>query len=154
MLLTEWIRVCLQCFDTVGWASGRAPGLWKLNDEVLVWLSVWSEVHTVCMWWSSQCHCCLKIPSALASFKSTLVLTFWFRLTQVVLVKRLFNKCSSREITGFPSKFTKFVLCQIYLPPPLRRYCCKFRTLCFCGYCSVLGYLDIFCCHFLIVGSP
>jgi len=41
--------LCLQCFDTVGWASGRASGLYKLSDEVLVWLSVWGEVQIVCM---------------------------------------------------------------------------------------------------------
>jgi len=29
---------CLQCFDTVGWASGRASGLYRLSGEVLVWL--------------------------------------------------------------------------------------------------------------------
>jgi len=46
---------CLQCFDTVGWVSGRASGLKKLGDEVLVWLSVWSEVQIVCIW-SSWCH--------------------------------------------------------------------------------------------------
>ena len=34
---------CLQCFDTVGWAAGRASGL---SGGVLVWLSVWSEVQT------------------------------------------------------------------------------------------------------------
>jgi len=28
----------------------------KLSDEVLVWLSVWSEVQMVCTW-SSWCHC-------------------------------------------------------------------------------------------------
>jgi len=38
------------CFDTVGWASGRSSGLQKLSDEVLMWLSVCSEVHIVCMW--------------------------------------------------------------------------------------------------------
>jgi len=42
----------LQClhrqrFDTVGWASGRASGLEKLSDEVLMWLSGWSEVQIV-----------------------------------------------------------------------------------------------------------
>jgi len=37
----------LQCFDTVGWASGRVSGLYKLSDEVLVWLSVWSLVQIV-----------------------------------------------------------------------------------------------------------
>jgi len=34
----------LHGFDTVGWVSGRASSLLKLTDEVLVWLSVWSEV--------------------------------------------------------------------------------------------------------------
>jgi len=28
---------CLQCFDAVGWASGRASGL--MSDEVLAWTS-------------------------------------------------------------------------------------------------------------------
>jgi len=36
-----------------------------------------------------------KTPSFLASFKSKLVLPFWYRLTQVVLEKRLLNGCSS-----------------------------------------------------------
>jgi len=38
------------CFDTVGHASGRASRLQKLSDELLVWLSVWSEVQIVCTW--------------------------------------------------------------------------------------------------------
>ena len=83
----------LQCFDTVGWASGRASGLYRLNDEVLVWLSVWSEVQIVYIW-SSWCHCHPKTPSSLASFKSRLVLPFWYRLTQVVLETRPLNSCS------------------------------------------------------------
>jgi len=36
-----------------------------------------------------------KTPSSLASFKSKLVLPFWYRLTQVVLEKRPLNECSS-----------------------------------------------------------
>ena len=32
--------MCLQCFDTFGWAAGRVSD----PDEVLVWLSVWSKV--------------------------------------------------------------------------------------------------------------
>jgi len=36
--------MCLQCFDAVGWAAGRASGL-KLSGGVVAWLSVWSEVH-------------------------------------------------------------------------------------------------------------
>ena len=45
--------ICLQCFDTVSWASGR------MSDEVLMWLCVWSEVQIVCIW-SSWCHCIPK----------------------------------------------------------------------------------------------
>jgi len=36
-----------------------------------------------------------QTPSSLASFKSGLVLPFWYRLTQVVLEMRLVNRCSS-----------------------------------------------------------
>jgi len=45
-------QISLQCFDTVGWASGRASGLYKiiLSDDVLVWLSAWSKVRIVCLW--------------------------------------------------------------------------------------------------------
>ena len=34
-----------------------------------------------------------KTPSSLASFKSRLVLPFWYRLTPVVLEKRQLNGC-------------------------------------------------------------
>ena len=63
-----------------------------LSDEVLVWLSVWSEVQIVCVW-SSWCHCHPKTPSSFALFKSRLVLPFWHRLIQVVLEKRPLNGC-------------------------------------------------------------
>jgi len=36
-----------------------------------------------------------KTPSSLASFKSRLVLPFWYKLTQAVLEKRPLNRCSS-----------------------------------------------------------
>jgi len=65
LLLLLLCSVCLQCFDAVGWAAGRTP----------------SGFH---------CH---SLP--LASVKSRLVLPFWYRLTQVVLVKRPLNGCSS-----------------------------------------------------------
>ena len=66
------------------------PACKILIDEVLVWLSLWSEVQTVCIW-SSWCQCHPKTPSSLASFKSRLVLPFWYWLIQVVLEKRLSN---------------------------------------------------------------
>jgi len=56
-------------------------------------LSLWNEVQIVCIW-SHWCHCHPKTPSSLASFKSTLVLPFWYRLTQVVLEKTPLNGCS------------------------------------------------------------
>jgi len=60
------------CFYTVGWAAGRASGLWKkLSGGVLAWLSVWSEVQT-CIW-PNWCHC---HSLSLASVKSRLVLPF------------------------------------------------------------------------------
>jgi len=62
----EYKGFCLRCCDTVGWACE--------NWVVLVWLSVWSEVQTVCIW-SSWCHCHPKTPSSVASFKPTLVFT-------------------------------------------------------------------------------
>ena len=65
----------------------------KMSDEVLAWLSVWSEVQIVCIW-SSWCHCHPKIPSSLAWFKSILVSPFWYRITEVVLEKRPLNGCS------------------------------------------------------------
>jgi len=81
----------------------------KLSDEVLVWLSVWSEVQIVCIW-SSWCHCHPKSPSSLASFKSRLALPFWYRLTQVVLEKRSLNGCGvvvvvALKLTWVPSRF-------------------------------------------------
>jgi len=39
-----------------------------------------------------------KTPPSLASFKSRLVLPFWYRLTQVVVEKRPLNGCSSGSI--------------------------------------------------------
>ena len=41
--------MCLQCFDAVGWAAGRASGLYKTEWWGLAWLFVWSEVQT-CIW--------------------------------------------------------------------------------------------------------
>jgi len=65
----------------------------KLSDEVLMWLSLWSKAQIVCIW-SSWFHCHPQTPSSFASFKSRLVLPFWYWLTQVVREKRPLNGCS------------------------------------------------------------
>ena len=56
-----WVMKLYLSFSalTLGWASGRASGMQKLSDEVLMWLSVWSMVQIVCIW-SSWCHCIPK----------------------------------------------------------------------------------------------
>ena len=87
--------LCLQCFDIltlfiIGWTAGTASGL-QNRDEVLAWLSVWSEVQMICIW-SSWCHChpiifcCSKIQNGLP---------FRCWLTQVVLEKRPLNAVKS-----------------------------------------------------------
>ena len=73
------------------------------------------EHHPACRNWVTRCWCgflyaarcidCLHMilllplhpetPSSLASFKSRLLSPFWYQLTQVVLEKRPFNRCSS-----------------------------------------------------------
>jgi len=67
-----------------------------LSDEVLVWLSVWSEGQIVCIC-PADATSIPKNPS-LASFKSRLVLPFLYWLTHVVLEKRLLNGCSSSSV--------------------------------------------------------
>ena len=73
----------------VGRQEGH-PACKKLSGGVLAWLSVWSEVQTCIR--PSRCHC---HSLSLAPVKSRLVLSFWYRPTQVVLEKRRLNGCSS-----------------------------------------------------------
>jgi len=49
-------KSCVHCFDSVDWASEEHLVCIKLSDEVLTWLSVWSEVQMICIW-SNWCHC-------------------------------------------------------------------------------------------------
>jgi len=73
----------------------------KLSDEMLVWLSVWSEVQSLHMVQLKPLPS--QNPSSLASFKSRLVLLFWYRLTKDVLEKRPLNGCSSSSGSGSSS---------------------------------------------------
>ena len=61
--------------------------------------------------WSSRCHCVPQTPSSPASFKSRLVLPFWYRLTQVVLE----NGCSSSSF-GAVLIHLEIVYIQLYSP--------------------------------------
>jgi len=54
--LSEFCSVCLQCFDKLGGHQEEHPVCKKLSDEVLAWLSVWSEVQMMCTL-SSGCQC-------------------------------------------------------------------------------------------------
>jgi len=74
----------------VGWQEGH-PACKKLSGDVLAWFSVWSEVQT-CIW-CSWCHC---HSLSLASVKSRLVLSFWYRLIRVVPDKRPLYGCVCR----------------------------------------------------------
>ena len=55
-----------------------------------------------------------KTPSSLASFKSRLVLSFWFRLSQIVLEKRPFNGCSSSSFCCLLSCVTHFTSSMLH----------------------------------------
>jgi len=83
--------IAAEAFSALTLLVGRQeghPACKKLNDGVLVWLSVWSEMQT-CIW-PSWCHC---HSFSLASVKSRLVLPFRYRLTRVVPEKGLLNVC-------------------------------------------------------------
>jgi len=58
----------------------------------------WGVNVIVCMKWGADCvwssWCHSRTPSSLASFKSGLVIPFWYQLTQVVMEKRPLNRFS------------------------------------------------------------
>ena len=117
----------------VGWQEGH-PACKKLSGRVLVWLSVWSEMHT-CIW-PSWCHC---LSLSLASVKSRLVLPFWYRLTRVVPDKGLLNGCVC--VYGLHMLFIPVVIncavCEDWLKHPMD-FC-----RCFCMMQSVVGILPL-----------
>ena len=59
-----------------------------------MWLSVWCEVHIVCIW-SSWCHCVPEPHHFLPHLNPD-----WYGLTQVVLEKRPLNRGSSSSSIG------------------------------------------------------
>jgi len=67
-------------------------------DEVLAWLSAWSEVQMICVW-------CSPADSTAAR----MVLPFWCRLTRVVLERRPLNGCLSQCVCLSPFFWQPFV---------------------------------------------
>jgi len=64
----------------------------------------WGVGVVVCLERGADLHMAQLMPlplTALAPVKSTLVLPFWYRLTQVVLEKRPLNGCSSVVVLMF-----------------------------------------------------
>ena len=74
-----YTEICLQCFDADGWAAGRGSG------ENTEW---WSAGMVNCLERDADLHMAqlMPLPLTISCFK--LVLSFWYRLTQVVPEKR------------------------------------------------------------------
>jgi len=64
------------------------PACKKLSDEVLAWLSVYSEVQMI----YGPAYV-TATPSSLAALKSRMFLPFWYWLTHDVLEMRQLNGC-------------------------------------------------------------
>ena len=80
----SWKRGCSTGVVVVEWH----PASQKLSGGLLAWLSDWSKVQT-CIW-PSRCH---FHSLSLAPVKSSLVLSFWYRLTQIVSERGPLNVC-------------------------------------------------------------
>jgi len=61
-------KLCLQCFDAVGWVAGIILPVKTMSGEVMAWLSVWSEMRFA--YGSADAT---ATPSYLAPIKSRMV---------------------------------------------------------------------------------
>jgi len=116
--LTEFHIMRFHYMFTVHWSTDLLEANVSCNLPLVLWrcqLGARKNIRPVKIdWWAGDVAICLergadclhmvqlmllhpKIPS-LASFKSRLVLLFWFQLTQVVLEKRPLNRCSSSRL--------------------------------------------------------
>jgi len=64
--------------------------LFRLSDDMLVWLSVWSELQ-IFLHNMVQLKPLPSLNPIISCLIVRLVLPFWYRITQVVLKKRLLN---------------------------------------------------------------
>ena len=116
------------------------PACKKLRDTVLVWLSCLQRLAD-CLHMVQLTPLLPKTPPCLASFKSRLVLTFWYRLTNVVVEKRPLNGRSSSSssmvvITDQSERScTSRYLCTAYLRAELASVIDRLGTGCVCEVC-------------------
>jgi len=103
---------CLQCFDLLFGRQEEYTGC--KNGVVRCWCGVCLERGADCLRMVQLMPLHPQTPYSLASFKSRLVLPFWYRLTQVVLEKRPLNGCSS-SVVQYISKRELTVLNQTAL---------------------------------------
>ena len=93
------VDFCLSLVLWHCWLGGRKGirpvKIW--SDEVLAWLSVWSKVQIICIWFS-WCHC-HPIISCFSKIQNGL--SFWYRPTQVVLEKRPLNVCVCVRVCAY-----------------------------------------------------
>jgi len=95
----ELLLVSVDYLPSVLWCCWlgirKSKSVWpvKKSDEVLAWLIYVQQgaLKMICIW-SSWCHCHLIMSCCV---KIQIGLTFWCRLTQVVLGKRTLNGCLS-----------------------------------------------------------
>jgi len=127
------------------WLGGR-KGIRpeKQSNEVLAWLSVWSEVQMICIW-CSWCHC---HPIISCTSKIQNGLPFWCRLTQVILEKRQLNRCivvvvvlssnqDNEETSSFFSLFRNKGLMAVFAVSTERGSCQLWQCL-LCWNCVLL----------------
>ena len=84
----------------------------KIEWWGVVWLSVWSEVQIVCIW--SAGASAIPKPHHLFSFKSRLVLPFWYQLTHIVLERRPFNWCNVAVVVFKIPENCLELLCSVF----------------------------------------
>jgi len=71
-LLLQFFTKCLQCFDAVGWVTGRVSSLWW-DAGVVIWLGRGADLHMAHL---------MPLPLTVScSSKSWLVLPSWFYLS-------------------------------------------------------------------------
>jgi len=99
----------------VNWVSGSLDSRVSGSLDHKVW---WGVGMFICLERGADCLHMVQLmplhpqtPSSLASFKSRLILPFWYQLTQVVLEKRPLNGYSNSSCTVFAFGWEMRIVC-------------------------------------------